>query len=132
MEEEGENNYFDEMGVQKRSERDILSFMRNSNLLQANNHKSGDNIDEKSVNGKDQDIIYSEEDPLDKYMREMQEQTGQAPVQPEKQKITFTKGETLGNLDKSRTPAFIVSSSKGEKMGDDEEIDAADFYSSRK
>ena len=59
MEEESENIYFGEMGMQRRTERDTLSFMRKSNLL--SKESAQQKMDEED-----------EEDPLDAYMREIE------------------------------------------------------------
>ena len=80
--EDSENKYFDEMGLSKRSERENLSFMRKSNLL--NNTTTQAAADD------------SEEDPLDAYMKEINQQAG--ITEPKKAPIKFSKGETLGNV----------------------------------
>lgn len=66
--------------------------MRKSNLLVANKDRGHDDrVDEDE-----------EEDPLDKYLRELQEQAGVPMTQnvTKGRKIEFSEGETLGNLNR--------------------------------
>lgn len=66
------------MGVQKRSERETLSFMRKSNLLQQNNGNDG-----AKAQGDE------EEDPLDAYMREIEQQAG-VPTTQGSNRVAFS------------------------------------------
>ena len=90
--------------------------MRKSNLL--GGRAAGDDEDE--------------EDPLDRYMREIEEQTGVAKNKNQRSdgKVNFTKGETLGNIG---LDGQLNASARGEKMaGDDEDHDAVNFYLSQR
>ena len=68
--------------------------MRKSNLLQPNSSSKPNN-----------DVVYpcgddEEEDPLDAYMREIEEQAGvKTSSIANGSRVAFTKGATLGNLD---------------------------------